>query len=68
MAIYEDFGEEFIAERLTSAEQSEEESEAEVSLRPTALEDFTGQESVKEQLRIAIDAAKIRGEALEHVL
>ena len=68
MAIYEDFGEEYIAERLTSAEQSEEESEAEVSLRPQTLDDFTGQTAVKEQLRIAIDAAKIRGEALEHVL
>lgn len=68
MAIYEDFGEEYIAQRLTSAEQSEEEEEAEVSLRPQTLDDFTGQEAVKEQLRVAIDAAKIRGEALEHVL
>ena len=68
MAIYEDFGEDYIANRLASAEQSDEESEAEVSLRPQTLDDFTGQQSVKEQLRIAIDAAKKRGEALEHVL
>ncbi len=68
MAIYEDFGEEFIADRLTSAEQNEEEREAELSLRPDTLADFTGQVSVKEQLRVAIDAAKMRGEALEHVL
>lgn len=68
MAIYEDFGEEFISDRLTSAEQSDEDNETEVSLRPETLDDFTGQTSVKEQLRIAIDAAKMRGEALEHVL
>ena len=68
MGIYEDFGEEFAAERLTSAEQNEEEAAAEVSLRPEHLEDFTGQEPVKEQLRVAIDAAKLRGESLEHVL
>ena len=68
MAIYEDFGEEFAADRLTSAEQSEEEAAAEISLRPERLEEFTGQQTVKEQLRVAIDAAKMRGEALEHVL
>ena len=68
MAIYEDFGEDYLSERLTSAEQNEEENETEISLRPQTLEDFTGQSSVKEQLRIAIDAAKLRGEALEHVL
>ena len=54
MAIYEDFGEEYIAERLTSAEQSEEESEAEVSLRPTVLDDFTGQEGVKEHGSVSV--------------
>ena len=68
MAIYEDFGEEFVADRLTSAELNEEDSAVEVSLRPEKLEDFTGQQTVKEQLRVAIDAAKMRGEALEHVL
>jgi Holliday junction DNA helicase RuvB len=68
MAIYEDFDENYFEERLTSAEQTEEENETEVSLRPETLDDFTGQSSVKEQLRIAIDAAKLRGEALEHVL
>ena len=68
MAIYEDFGEEFISDRLTSSELNEEDSETEISLRPESLEDFTGQEPVKEQLRVAIDAAKLRGEALEHVL
>jgi holliday junction DNA helicase RuvB len=38
------------------------------SLRPRRLEDFVGQERVKEQLAIFIEAAKARGEALDHVL
>jgi holliday junction DNA helicase RuvB len=42
--------------------------ELERSLRPSTLDDFVGQERVKEQLAIALDAAKARGEALDHVL
>jgi Holliday junction DNA helicase RuvB len=38
------------------------------SLRPRSLADFVGQERVKEQLAIALEAAKGRGEALDHVL
>jgi holliday junction DNA helicase RuvB len=38
------------------------------SLRPRRLEDFVGQERVKEQLSVFIEAAKARGEALDHVL
>ncbi len=45
-----------------------EEDEADRSLRPRSLEQFVGQERVKEQLAIALDAAKARGEALDHVL
>ena len=45
-----------------------EDEEVERSLRPRRLDDFVGQERVKEQLRIALDAAKARGEALDHVL
>jgi Holliday junction DNA helicase RuvB len=44
------------------------EEELERSLRPQSLGDFVGQERVKEQLAIALDAAKARGEALDHVL
>jgi Holliday junction DNA helicase RuvB len=44
------------------------EEEVERSLRPRTLADFVGQERVKEQLQIALDAAKARGEALDHVL
>ncbi len=46
----------------------EEDEEVERSLRPRRLDDFVGQERVKEQLGIALDAAKARGEALDHVL
>jgi Holliday junction DNA helicase RuvB len=45
-----------------------EEEEAERSLRPRRLDDFVGQERIKEQLRIALEAAKARAEALDHVL
>jgi Holliday junction DNA helicase RuvB len=46
----------------------EDDDEVERSLRPRRLDDFVGQERVKEQLGIALDAAKARGEALDHVL
>jgi holliday junction DNA helicase RuvB len=45
-----------------------DEDELERSLRPRTLGDFVGQERVKEQLAIALEAAKARGEALDHVL
>src|SRR5207302_2869307 len=46
----------------------EDEGEAEPSLRPRRLDEFVGQARIKEQLAIALDAAKGRGEALDHVL
>jgi Holliday junction DNA helicase RuvB len=46
----------------------EEDEELEQSLRPRRLDDFVGQERVKEQLAIGLEAAKARGEALDHVL
>jgi holliday junction DNA helicase RuvB len=45
-----------------------QEDEIERSLRPRSLADFVGQERAKEQLAIALEAAKARGEALDHVL
>lgn len=47
---------------------SSEEQQIEKSLRPKALEDFSGQPKIVENLRIFIAAAKQRGEALDHVL
>ena len=44
------------------------EDDYEVTLRPQRLEEFIGQEQIKEQLLVAIEAARARGDALEHVL
>jgi holliday junction DNA helicase RuvB len=54
--------------RLVSALAGDDEQQFEVGLRPRRLADFTGQTRLKENLQIAIDAAKKRGEAMDHVL
>ncbi len=46
----------------------QEEDELDRSLRPRRLRDFVGQESLREQLKVAIEAAGARGEALDHLL
>ena len=46
----------------------DDEDVVEQTLRPRSLDEFVGQERVKEQLSIALVAAKARGEALDHVL
>jgi holliday junction DNA helicase RuvB len=53
---------------MISPGAQEEERQFEVALRPTTLADFAGQPHVREQLSIAIEAAKHRGEAMDHVL
>ena len=45
-----------------------DEEELERSLRPRRLDDFVGQERIKEQLAVALEATRARGEALDHVL
>ena len=55
-------------ERLLSPRPVGEERAMEISLRPRRLDEYIGQERVKENLRIVIQAAKERGEALDHVL
>jgi Holliday junction DNA helicase RuvB len=57
-----------VSERVLSPAVSDGDDELERSLRPPQLADFIGQERVKEQLAIALAAAKGRGEALDHVL
>jgi len=54
--------------RIQTPEHLVEEEELERSLRPRGLDEFVGQETLKEQLRISVQAAKQRGEALDHVL
>jgi holliday junction DNA helicase RuvB len=55
-------------ERLHSPDVMPAEEELDRSLRPRRLDDFVGQAKVKEQLAVFIEAAKARGEALDHVL
>lgn len=55
-------------ERLLSARTISAEDETERSLRPHRLDEYVGQENVKELLKVYIEAAKQRGDALDHVL
>lgn len=54
--------------RLTRTELSAEDVDVEYSLRPKSLSEYIGQDKVKENLAVYIEAAKNRGEALDHVL
>lgn len=54
--------------RRVQPEVSEEDLRNEVNLRPRTLEEYVGQEEVKSNLRVFVQAAKNRGEALDHVL
>src|SRR5687768_4404764 len=55
-------------ERILSSRPRSEELTLEASLRPRRLDDYIGQDKVKENLRIAIAAARKRGEPMDHVL
>ncbi len=55
-------------ERITSAGINPGEARQEVSLRPQYLDDYIGQKGVKENLKVFIEAARRRGEPLDHVL
>src|SRR5262245_45357802 len=54
--------------RVADPEPFGEDLREETRLRPLALEEFVGQPGLREQLRIFLDAARRRGEALDHVL
>ncbi len=54
--------------RLVSPGRGEDEAQYEAGLRPRTLDDYIGQERVRENLQVSISAAKQRGEALDHVL
>ena len=56
------------AVRRVQPEVSVEDLRNEVNLRPRTLEEYVGQEEVKSNLRVFVEAAKNRGEALDHVL
>jgi len=57
-----------LKDRLVSAAPVEDDSSFELKLRPQRLAEFIGQAKVKENLAVAIEAARSRGEALDHVL
>ncbi|HET6498403.1 MAG TPA: Holliday junction branch migration DNA helicase RuvB [Coriobacteriia bacterium] len=56
------------AERLVSAGQTDDDLEVDQSLRPRQLDEYLGQRRVKENLAVLIDAARGRGEPLDHIL
>lgn len=49
-------------------DEDAEEQQIEVNLRPQSFDDYVGQERLKKNLKLAIDAAKKRGESIDHVL
>ncbi len=55
-------------QRIVSPEPEDEDRQFDITLRPKTLADFVGQAKLKENLSIAIEAARGRGEALDHVL
>jgi Holliday junction DNA helicase RuvB len=57
-----------MAERIVSPKKKGEEVGLDVSLRPQSLDEYIGQNRVKENLRILVEAAQARDEALDHVL
>jgi Holliday junction DNA helicase RuvB len=57
-----------MTKRIITPEQNDDDVQLDRSLRPTRFEDFVGQERIKDNLSVFIQAAKARGEALDHVL
>ena len=55
-------------ERIVSSVRADEEAQYEVGLRPRTLDDYVGQDRVRENLTVAITATRQRNEALDHVL
>ena len=55
-------------ERIVAAGASHEDEAVEASIRPKRLDEYLGQQPVREQMKIYIEAAKQRGEAMDHVL
>lgn len=56
------------APRLVSPEPEPEDFDSEATLRPKTLEEYIGQDKAKENLKIYLQAAKLRGEPLDHLL
>ncbi|MGE0361583.1 MAG: Holliday junction branch migration DNA helicase RuvB [Vicinamibacterales bacterium] len=54
--------------RLVSAAKADDDAQYEAGLRPRRLDDYIGQDRVRENLLVSIEAAKRRGESLDHIL
>src|SRR5512139_4072404 len=54
--------------RLTTPARVDDDAQYEVGLRPRRLDDYIGQDRLRENLLVSIEAARLRGEALDHVL
>ena len=63
-----DYSPEYAEQRIVDTGSHSEDSDIEIGLRPQTLDEYVGQEKAKESLKIYIEAAKMRGEALDHVL
>ncbi len=57
-----------MARRMIETDLTQEDVKIEGSLRPQTLDDYIGQSKIKENLKVYIEAAKQRGDALDHVL
>src|SRR5436309_9360441 len=55
-------------DRIVTATRVDEDAQYEAGLRPRVLEEYIGQDRVRENLQVSIAAARQRGEALDHVL
>ena len=63
-----DFSPDYAEQRIVDTSSHSDDSDIEIGLRPQTLDEYVGQEKAKESLKIYIEAAKMRGEALDHVL
>lgn len=54
--------------RIVSPEYEQDDTESEISLRPKTLDEYVGQQKIKDNLKIYIEAARRRGEAIDHIL
>ena len=55
-------------DRMITGEELAEDEKIESSIRPLSIDEYIGQEDVKQNIKVYIEAAKMRGEALDHVL
>src|SRR5690606_35693103 len=62
------FGVTMNEDRLVTSSRLDDDAQYEAGLRPRRLEDYIGQQRVRDNLQVSITAARQRGEALDHVL